>query len=255
MADPVKKEIASEGGHWYDAKTGEPRYTIVGANGQERSTTLRDARKLGLVPSVTTITKIMDKPLLGAWLQKQVLIAALLVTRLTDETDEAWHARIMDEASAKSKAARDKGAAVHGAIERYAQGQSIESDYAVHCASVEAEMLKSKLVLKEGKSEHSFAHVDGFGGKNDWHNPTVVVDFKTKDKIDDAKKLVWDEHVMQLAAYAYGLGIESPRCMNVFIGVTDNRVVVVEHDAVEIARGLRMFKLALDLWKEKNNVA
>jgi len=34
----------NEGGHWYDAQ-GEARHTIVGKNGKERKTTLRDARK------------------------------------------------------------------------------------------------------------------------------------------------------------------------------------------------------------------
>ena len=44
----------SESGHWYD-KEGEPRYTIIGANGKERNTTLRDAKKKGYVPSVTSV--------------------------------------------------------------------------------------------------------------------------------------------------------------------------------------------------------
>ena len=33
-----------ETGHWYD-KDGNSQYTIVGANGKERNTTLRDARE------------------------------------------------------------------------------------------------------------------------------------------------------------------------------------------------------------------
>ena len=45
-------EKLSESGHWYD-HTGESKYTIVGKNGKERPTTLRDARKHCYVPSVT----------------------------------------------------------------------------------------------------------------------------------------------------------------------------------------------------------
>ena len=45
----------SEAGHWYD-RAGEPMYTIIGANGKERNTNLRDAKSLGLVPSVTTVS-------------------------------------------------------------------------------------------------------------------------------------------------------------------------------------------------------
>ena len=50
-------DFASESGHWYDA-TGAARYTITGKNGKERPTTLRDARELGLVPSVTSILRL-----------------------------------------------------------------------------------------------------------------------------------------------------------------------------------------------------
>ena len=56
-----KDNFKSESGHWY-TKDGEPMYTIVGANGVERNTTLRDARSLGLVPSVTTVIGLVAKP-------------------------------------------------------------------------------------------------------------------------------------------------------------------------------------------------
>lgn len=254
MTTEIKKDFATEGGHWYDAKTGEPRYSIIGKNGKERNTTLRDARTLGLVPSVTTITKILEKPALGAWLQKQVLMAALTLTRKADESDEAWIDRIMEDSQAQSKSARDKGTLIHGAIERHAQGKMVEPEHFDIVNRVEIEMEKLSLDLKSGLSEKSFAHADGYGGKVDWHSTAAVVDYKTKDKIEDGKTLAYDEHVMQLAAYAEGLGIVAPRCVNVFVGVTDGKVVCVEHDAAAIGRGLRMFKLALAIWKEKNNV-
>ena len=53
--------FAAESGHWYQAD-GTPAYEIVGANGKMRPTTLRDARKLNLYPSVTTIIRLMDAP-------------------------------------------------------------------------------------------------------------------------------------------------------------------------------------------------
>ena len=43
-------KFTSESGHWY-SQDGEPMYTLIGANGKERNTTLRDAKSLGLVPS------------------------------------------------------------------------------------------------------------------------------------------------------------------------------------------------------------
>ena len=63
---------ASESNHWY-TRDGEPMYTVEAAKGGQRATTLRDARKLSLVPSVTTILNVAAKPALNQWLQRQVL--------------------------------------------------------------------------------------------------------------------------------------------------------------------------------------
>jgi hypothetical protein len=74
------KEKPSESGHWYK-KDGSPAYTTIGKTG-ERATTLRDARKLGLLPSVTTINGMLSKAGLDTWKQQQVLLAALTLPRL-----------------------------------------------------------------------------------------------------------------------------------------------------------------------------
>jgi len=49
--------------------------------GEPRPTTLRDARKLGLLPSVTNILNVIAKPELTAWLQEQAVMAALTLPR------------------------------------------------------------------------------------------------------------------------------------------------------------------------------
>ena len=68
---------ASESNHWY-TQDGEPQYTVPSKkDGSPRATTLRDARTMALVPSVTTVLNMAAKPALTAWLQQQVLYAAL----------------------------------------------------------------------------------------------------------------------------------------------------------------------------------
>ena len=52
---------ASESNHWY-TRDGVPRYTVMGKNGKERNTTLRDARTENLVPSVTTVCEEVPRP-------------------------------------------------------------------------------------------------------------------------------------------------------------------------------------------------
>ena len=57
-----------ESSHWYDSATGEPRHEIPKAKGDGmRKPTIADARKLKLLPSVTSILKVIDKPALTTW--------------------------------------------------------------------------------------------------------------------------------------------------------------------------------------------
>ena len=76
-----KKKFKSESGHWY-TKEGEPMYTIVGANGKERNTTLRDAKSLALVPSVTTVIGMVAKPALENWKMNQLLNSGLSIVEV-----------------------------------------------------------------------------------------------------------------------------------------------------------------------------
>jgi hypothetical protein len=249
----VSKDFASESGHWYCAKTGEPRYTMTGKNGKERATTIRDARKdYALVPSVTTICGIMAKPALVKWAQTQVLHASLTLPRIEGETEDAFAERVIADSEAQSRKAREAGTMLHGQIETWIQTKTAPDTCRLWMDVCDA-LDKVNVPLLDGRSEHSFANALGFGGKVDWHNKTTVVDFKTKDRIEDGKRLAWDEHVIQLAAYALGLGIVAPRCINVFVGVSDGKVVVHEWNAVEIGKGERMFKLLLELWQTKND--
>jgi hypothetical protein len=242
--------VATEQGHWYCAKTGEPRYTITGKNGKERNTTLADARKLGFVPSVTTITKMLPAPGLVKWKAAQVLLSAFTMPVQPGHDYAKWCEAVEVEAAQKAKDAAQRGTELHGDIERWLQGAPHGSMAAIQ--NIYAAMEPVGIDLHAGRSECSFAHEDGYGGKVDWHSLAAVVDFKTKDKIEEGKRLAWDEHHCQLAAYAHGLGLVAPRCLNVFVGVNDGKVVVVEHKPVEIARGLRLFKCCLALWQEVN---
>ena len=64
--------VATEAGHWYK-RDGATAYTIEGANGKVRNTTLRDARKHGLLPSVTTIMRVAASPALEKWKRLDLL--------------------------------------------------------------------------------------------------------------------------------------------------------------------------------------
>lgn len=245
----MTNEIATQAGHWY-AKDGTPTYSIIGANGKERSTTLRDARKLNLLPSVTEIIKCAAKPGLENWKQTQVMLAAMTLPRNEGESDEAFCARVLADSKEQGKKAAERGTALHGAIELHLQGRPYAAEWIPHTTAVVKACAEAGIDLHDGDSEHSFGHPDGYGGKVDWHSKSqfIVLDFKSKQKIDE-KVTAYDEHAMQLAAYARGLRIVQPRMVNVFVGIEDAAVKVHEWEIKDYARGLRMFQSLLAYWQ------
>ena len=85
MADHV-----SESGHWYDPKTGEPRYTYTNKKGEIKNTTLRQARVSGWVPSVTTIIGCAAAPALTNWKIDQAILSCLTLSREENETEQEY---------------------------------------------------------------------------------------------------------------------------------------------------------------------
>lgn len=245
----------SESLHWY-AKDGSPKYSVIGKNGAERSTTLRDARTLGLVPSVTTVLKCAASPGLEAWKLNQMMLAALTLPRVDGESEEDFIQRVIADSKQQAKAAAERGTAVHAALESFYQGVMYAA-YAEHQVAVD-KAVREVFGQMEWSTEKSFAHESGFGGKVDLHSTDgrgVVIDFKTKEFDDSNKDTVkaYDEHCMQLAAYRVGLGIPEARCANVFVSVTQPGLVVVhEWSQEDLVRGWNMFQSLLTFWKLKN---
>lgn len=245
----VKDKIA-ESGHWYE-RDGTPKYTVVAKNGQNRSTTLRDARSLSLVPSVTTIINVAAKPGLDTWKQQQVLLSALTLPKRQDELEADWLERVMQDSKATGKAAAERGTAIHAMIEAYFEGNIIP-DAMPMCNAVQA-ALDYNFGKQQWFSEKSFAHELGFGGKCDLYSDNIVVDIKTKE--GDLQNVdVYAEHGMQLAAYREGFGMPTARCANVFVSSTHPGVVkLIEHDSDELDKNWKMFVKLLEFWQLKNN--
>jgi len=263
------------GGHWYKAPSGEPVYSIG-----DRGVTLRDARKIGAVPSVTTVLQVIDKPALTNWLIEQAVLGALTLPKIDGEADSAWIARIKVDGRAGAKAAAEEGTRIHDAIERAYKHWGVlpgvgmptvfpvDFPYLEHVKATVYEINRLFPDVQDWVSEKSFAHPFGYGGKVDLHSPStgIVVDFKTKDgDFSDGKRLDYDQNI-QLAAYQVGL--EQLRsgpahivragdpefhiqCANIFVSRT-HPGCVASHvwSADDIAKGWRIFAAALELWRE-----
>lgn len=256
------KDFASESGHWYDA-SGRPRYTITGANGKDRATTLRDARKLGLVPSVTTILKMEAAPQLERWKIEQACLACMTLPRLPDESDDAFMARALQDSKAQVIKAAERGTYLHGLLEDSVHDGRIPfKASAADTAIIEPALtwLRVNFAGFQWLPERSFAHPSGFGGKLDLYGANsdahVIVDYKFKSGIKPDKKLAYDNHCTQLAAYAYGLDHPTARCINLFID-SDTPGLIVPHEwaADDIACGWQAFSCLLSLWKCRKKVA
>ena len=250
MSITAKEPRASESNHWY-TRDGVPRYTVIGKNGKERATTLRDARTENLVPSVTTVLNVAAKPALTQWLQKQVLLAALTLPRRTDEPEDEWIARIMDDSKEQGRAAADAGTDIHASIQSFYEGvpTSRHEEHVKGCVEAIREHFGNQAWI----AERAFAHEIGFGGKCDLHAVNIVADVKTKEFSDPNKVDAYDEHLMQLSAYRVGLGMPGARCANVFVSRSvPGLVKVVEWSQEDLDRGWQMFCSLLKFWQLKN---
>lgn len=242
---------AAESGHWYD-RNGEPAYTIVGANGKARPTTLRDARKLNLVPSVTTIIKVAAQPGLDRWKQEQTLLAALTLPKVDDESDSDYIARILDDSKEAARSAADAGTDIHASIEAFYRGE-VRNRHQEHVQGF-VTALQEHCGQHAWVAERSFSHESGFGGKVDLHAPGFVVDVKTKEFTDPAKVQGYDEHLMQLAAYRVGLGMPQARGINAFVSRSVPGLCVLrEWTQAELDTGWKMFHALLTFWQLKND--
>ena len=245
---PVK--WAKESGHWYDSVTGEPRYTIIGKNGQERATTLRDARKHDYVPSVTTIMNCAAKFGLERWKAEQLLMAGLTLPKQDGETEAAWIARVWEDSKQQAIKAAERGTAIHAAVESFYRSGSYSDELLPWVNTVEKCVMET-FGNQDWISEKSFAHQLRYGGKVDLHSAHAVIDFKTKDG-DVSEANTYDEHAMQLAAYRHGLGIPDAACGIVFISRDKPQAVVRVFGIEELDRGWKMFATLLDYWKAAN---
>lgn len=244
--------MPSEAGHWYK-RDGSPCYTIEGKNGQIRPTTLRDAKKLGLVPSVTTIIRCAAAPGLENWKQDQAILAALTCPRIDGEDEAAYLSRIKKDAQEQAKKAAERGTQIHAWVQAGFEGKELPPDGLIYYHSAKNELLDCCGDVR-WISEKSFA-APRYGGKCDLHTVEYLIDIKTTEK-DLANIKTWDEHAMQLAAYSIGMYDREPwelaKCGIVYINVNtaESRLIWIPED--ELEKGWMMFAALLDYWYAKN---
>src|SRR5262252_4924511 len=109
---PTMKLFSPESAHWY-RRDGEPLHSVLSSKGELRPTTLRDARKLGLLPSVTNVLGVIHKPELVEWKVTQAVLAALTLPRGQGEELGVFAKRVVEDAQSQVRGAAEFGKAFH----------------------------------------------------------------------------------------------------------------------------------------------
>lgn len=244
-----------ESQHWY-LPDGKPFFEVPAKDGHLRPVTIRDARKVHAVPSVTTVLAVIAKPTLEAWKVRQGILAALTLPRIEGEDEAAWLTRINSDAKAEAKGAAEEGSRIHDALDHAARGTAYPEHYRPHVQAVQAEIARLFPDVHDWIPEARFAHPDGFGGMCDLHSPSTghCVDYKGKDgDFTDGRQLAYDQH-WQLAGYQRGLKLRQASCASLFVSRTHPGTVASHVWTLDDMRqGQRVFDAALALWQAVKN--
>ena len=251
------------GSHWYSLD-GQPCHTVPTKDGgDKRNTTLRDARKLNLLPSVTNIIGILDKPQLTKWKMREVAKAAIAIPGPQgEEPVERFADRAIEAAMSQVGEAADLGSRIHAAIENLMRGSAEEPSEELKpyvkpvldwMRQVGVKVTHSEIVLVN--AVHGFAgRVDALFTWGDGFGKMGICDFKTKKTKPDEKVEAYDEHTLQLAAYAathYGPEhLQHVVAANLFISSTEpGRLEVVKHDKAKLVAAYEAFTQMCAVWR------
>jgi hypothetical protein len=180
-----------------------------------KSTTLADARKLNLLPSVTTILRVLAKPALESWKMEQACLAVMTAPRLPNEELDAFVERVLhteEQHKQEAAGAADRGTAIHEAVACLVAGAPGDAeDWAL-------EFAESPYMYMVGQCNKILGTEvilcgQGFAGKTDFIGDCgdydIIVDWKSSKKLPD--KASWPEHVLQLSAYAKAHNMKTGR--------------------------------------------
>ena len=247
----------SKSQHWYD-RTGQAVFEVPKAKGGgTRPTTIADARKLGLYPSVTTVLSVLAKPQLVDWGLHQVAVHAYSNPPQDGEAPDAYAKRIISSSLEQVGEAADLGTAIHAALECHFKGSPVPEGYEAYVQPVAALIEREGIKFKEhelrlvnaevgyaGTTDAVFTDSIGFNG---------ILDFKSRKTKPGQKCEPWDSEPMQIAAYCvakFGSIRSNATGANVYISTTEKgRVEIVKYSTTQLDEAWKAFQAALTVWQ------
>lgn len=255
--------------HWY-TKTGEACHTQPtkkGAKNPTRATTIADARKMGLFPSVSGIIRMAYNPMLERWKQGQIIKACYECSPGRDESLDDYERHILEVADRERDAAADLGTRIHAGIESYYTkkdeflAEDIKDPVFAAVSAVE------DICIKPQKHEAIVVcHRHGYAGTTDMvflgadGKTCGILDFKSTKTKPGEPILPKLGHAAQIAAYHVGhweLGntpiSEDAVGYNIYVSTTEpGRVEIQKYTYEQLRNEWEWFQACLTLWRHKN---
>ena len=248
------------GGHWYTAE-GKAMHKVPLASGQGyRRTNITDARKMGLIPSPTSILGVQAKPGLDKWAKEQVGISAFTNPPVDGEDDKAYAKRMINLSYQQTSAAAEFGTEFHLLLENVLNGEPCPDDWKIHVDPILkwkadkslqfVEREKIVLNLTEGYAGTMDVAARGGGGEK------MVVDWKTRKTFKGYPVKAYEGQILQIAAYAAAYWGEGPvrngevYGVNAYISSTEaGRFERIGYTPEEIRRAYEVFLNLCAVWR------
>jgi hypothetical protein len=242
-------------------KAGEPCFEIPKKSGNGmKSPTIRDAREMELLPSVTHLIRTLNRPELNEWITEQCVLAVLTTPRKPGETDDEFVRRVLHEERIQDQEverARKMGNQIHAALED-ALNMGLSSSPNKAMAPYVDPVLQWRMKVGRVVWAERILVGEGYAGKADLLldlediNFLQLIDFKTTSRLPKAS---YHEHRLQTSAYAKAADNNKKPILhtaNVYISTVDpGKFVVHCQDNWENTYN-KGFKPLMELWQWMN---
>lgn len=236
---------------WY-YPDGRPCHTVLKKDGEPRKANLADARKLGLIPSVTTILKVLAKPGLEGWKISQAIVSALTLPRDPAEDLLAFAERVAKDSQEEGLSAAKKGTNIHRVLEILVQTGQTTPGGEIYQKPLQDWMRNRRAFNPECEI---VVVGDGYAGRMDLRfrsgETVCYADFKTQD-VKKGKPNIYDEYAMQLSAYSQG-DLDAKH-ISIIVDRTTGELFEKEYSKSEIQDAWEMFQACKKIWYLKNKL-
>lgn len=265
--------------HWY-SRTGASVHQVPMKTDATRlrNTTITDARKMNLLPSVSNYLNVVANEGLNQWKMGQIAITAATLGRQAGEEDETFADRIIHEAMSYTRSKADFGVGMHAAIEDYLLGGILPSEQEFPVPQVlefwppVQEWLDNN-IDEVVASEYVVVNSRGYAGQVDLKvqlkgeaaatammtNPNfegrIILDYKTRNHKDNEPMPSHEREVWQGAAYSAAdpcthEGGKLLPFANLYISSRKSGVIrFLPYTEAEMEEALRAFGHIMALWK------